>query len=401
MIQLDTQFFLTSVGCVTNKRTTTVGLLLKNHADDGYDNAMFQAAARRVLATSSSLCRYNVQASYVEGSLEECDYLVALYNYSYDLPFPATPESLADPYKTILYGFATCVDKRKESGGDDNSIYIDVICSNLIAHLSMIKPPPPAGGKTLLNIVTRFAKENNYRYVSLSALMNVINYYRKLGFRHIKNGETTENSEITRLAELNRNERFDDSSDAKQRLKVERAFKLAHELDAKGKPSFNEGEFIHQLKQTIGEDQLEEGENDEETSENYVGVLPKHVQDSGGSDGLYDFVGALARNGFSSVECSDITRRWLVQYDEDDDAYEVSCSNEGFIMRKPLFPTDVPGLDDDIVQCADLTGGRRSKTRKSNRHKQSIRRAKSGRRTRGKRHHASRKRHTRRYRHRR
>lgn len=364
MIPTDTPIFLNSKGCPTNTRTTTFALILKNNADD---DSLFSTASRRILSSAKAICQNNVSASYVEGSLEECDYLAVLCHYSLDMPLPITPESLEEQPESIVYGFATCIDKRLASGGDDNSIYIDVICSNLIGNLSMMTPRPPPGGKTILNLVTTFGKENGYRYIALSALINVINYYRKLGFRHIKNGETTEPGDITRLANINLSTILSDNDEARLRIKVERAYKLAHELNRKGRPEFNEKLFWDTLQRTVDDDTLQ-GDYDEDTAGDYLAELPSHVYEANGDDGLYDLVGSLIRHGFSSEKCSDVTRRRLVRLesnkDDDDTYYAVACSTEGFSMRKPLFPVSEHGIDDDIIHCdtnSASKGGRRKR----------------------------------------
>lgn len=383
MIPTDEPVFITSSGCISKNRTSNVLLFLKNHTDDGQDNRMFKTVSRRILA--SPLCRYNVSDSFIEGSLEECDYLVALYYYPPTLPLPITPETIGDADYSIAYGFATCVDNHLKSGGDDSSIYVDVICSNLVGYLSMMKARLPPGGKTLLNTITLFAKQQGYHYVTLSALINVINYYRKLGFRHIKNGKTSEPAGITRLANLNKDMVLGDNDEARLRIKVERAYKLAHELNSKGRPEFNEKLFWDALRRTIDDDTLQ-GDYDEDIAGDYLAELPKHVSDANGDDGLYDLVGSLIRHGFSSEKCSDVTRRQLVRPEDDDDAYHaVACSTEGFIMRKPLFPVSEHGIDDDIIYCdsSEKQGGRRKHTTKrSRRHRKTKTRTQRRRKTR-------------------
>lgn len=375
MIPTDTPIFLNSKGCPTNTRTTTFALILKNNDDD---DSLFSTVSKRILSSARAICQNNVSESYVEGSLEECNFLVALYHYSLDMPLPVTSKSLDEQPESIVFGFATCYDKRLTTGGDDNSIYVDVICSNLIGNLSMMTPRPPPGGKTILNLITVFGKENDYRYIALSALINVINYYRKLGFRHINNGETTEPTDITRLANLNLSTILSDNDEARLRIKVERAYKLAHELNRKGRPDFNELSFWDTLRRTIDDDTLQ-GDYDEDVAGDYLAELPQHVSDANGDNGLYDLVSSLIRHGFSSEKCSNVTSRRLLRLesneDDDDTYYAVACSTEGFLMRKPLFPTKEPGVDDDILHCEPIirmrTGGRRSRRP---RHKHSRRR---------------------------
>lgn len=384
MIPINTPLFLKPNGCLAKNRTTTIALIVKRSDDD---SMMFDSLSEKVLLSAAPLCQSNVSPSFVEGSLEECDYLLVLCHYSLDMPLPITPDLIGDGPESVIYAFATCIDKRTETNGDDDSLYVDTICSNLVGDLSMMTPRPPSGGKALLNIITSFGKEHGYRYIALSALINVINYYRKLGFRHLKNGETTESTDITRLAKANAGEKFDDNDEAKLRIKIERAYKLAHELNNKGVPELNLKTFWKEMQQTIDDDTLQDG-YDEDTAGDYLAELPPHVINSNGTDGMYDLVSSLIRHGFSSQKCSDITKRSLIRQEageDDDDSgpnYIVACSSEGFSMRKPLFPTSEEGIDGDILRCDAMSGGRRRTTKRSRKHKKTKKRKSLKRKTR-------------------
>ena len=371
MIPINTPLFLKPNGCPTKSRTTTVAFIVSKEGDDGM---LFDSLSEKVLLSASPLCQNNVAPSFVEGSLEECDYLLVLCHYSLDMPMPITPDLIGDGPESVIYAFAACMDMRRETNGDDDSLYVDSICSNLVGNLSTITPRPPSGGKALLNIITTFGKERGYRFIALSALINVINYYRKLGFRHFKNGETVEAPDITRLAKANAAEKFDDNDEAKLRIKIERAFKLSHELNDKGVPELNLKAFWKEMQQTINDDALQD-EYDEGTVGDYIAELPPHVIKRNGADGMYDLVGSLIRHGFSSQKCSDITRRSLVRQEageDDDDSephYIVACSSEGFSMRKPLFPTSEEGIDGDILRCDTMSGGKRRSRKRSRKHR--------------------------------
>ncbi len=384
MIPINTPLFLKANGCPTNNRTTTVAFVV---GDEGGDNVLFDSLAEKVLASAAPLCQSNVTPSFIEGSLEGCDYMLVLCHYSLDMPMPITPDLIGEGPESVIYAFATCIDKRLETNGEDDSLYVDAICSNLVGNLSTITPRPPSGGKALLNIITTFGKERGYRYIALSALINVINYYRKLGFRHLKNGETVEPSDITRLAEANAGEKFDDGNEARLRINVERAFKLAHELNPRGVPEFNPKRFWRGLQNTINDDTLQ-GDYDEDTTGDYIAELPPHVIKANGSDGLYDLVASLIRHGFGSTGCSDITQRLLVREDAGEGYGDAKpggvadCTNDGFSMRKPLFPTSEEGIDGDILRCDTMSGGKRRSRKRSRKHKKTKKRKSLKRKTR-------------------
>lgn len=339
-IPINKPFFLNNSGCPTSNNTDFFAILIQKP----FDNSLFETIFDQILNQSSPLCRDNVSASFVEESLEKCNYLLVIYYYN--LKQPINQYTITQSPNSIPYAFATCIDKRLTTNNIDNSIYVDVICSNLLGNLNSLSPKPPQGGKTALNILSRFGKENNYKYISLSALVSVINYYRKLGFRHINYGQTVEPTEINQLADLNKDVKFDDIDDAKQRIKVERAYQLSMETGKKDKPVFDENKFAKILKQSLNLDDLPE----EDEIMDYLAELDEHVSDNNGRGGFYDLVSLLIRNGFGNKDtCSGITPRNLLQFDEDSNLFFIACIGDGFNMRKPLSRKNEHSFD--IIKC--------------------------------------------------
>ena len=100
-----------------------------------------------------------------------------------------------------MVGFSLCNDLNIES--DKNGIYLDAICTR------------PRYGSILLDFIEKFAKEKRFDFIKLSSLAYVINYYRKRGYRHVKNcknkeGEGYREEQISRMAELNSHKKFKD-----------------------------------------------------------------------------------------------------------------------------------------------------------------------------------------------
>jgi len=363
LLNIGDPFFLTPNGCPTTNRTDFIGIISSPSTTPEFHDVL----SKYILKVVENMCQRNVSADYVESSIENCDLLACVLYYNLELPLPITPEILKNNIRRVtLYGFATCLDKNLATDGEDNSLYVDVICGSPLGVVKKKKFPPP--GKTLLNMVTEYGRSHDYMYVSLNALLNVINYYRKLGFRHIKAGSNMENPYITYLANLNKDLKLSNYHQAADLIKIERAFKLSHELGNRNKPQLNENEFARQLRKSLN---LEENPNPEDIM-NYLAEIDPRILESYGNEGYYELVAELVRSGFSAEEeCSNINQRLLISPDEEGDII-VSCSSNGMTMRKPLFAeTDEPNISAPIIQCS--TSGGKRKIRKTNKKTRSSR----------------------------
>lgn len=364
-------FFLQKNGCPTSKNTHFIGIIADLYTTIDLHNDISDF----IIRNSEELCKGNVSKSYVIDSIERGIILVAIFYTPQLLSLNNTNfvEILEENKSIKCFGFASCYDKNRTSD-KENSLYIDVICGNPIGKISTMEHPPI--GSTILNIVTEFARANNFDYVSLSALINVINYYRKFGFRHIKAGMSAENPYLTYLANLNKNIKIADSAEAEQLIKIERAYKLSFELNNKNKPELNEERFARELQKSFGlKDRLP---NTDEITE-YLAELDTRIINTNGEEGFYDFVTELLKQGFNNDdECRNITPRTLMSQEPNVDMLMLvlNCASEGIDMRKPLFPqTEEPDLNKPIIQC--LTYGGRKKNNKSKRVKHSSKKPRS------------------------
>lgn len=361
--------FIRQNGCPSNSTTNFVGIIIdKKSNPDAYSSI---AELLFVEPNPKSICQNNINPNHIKTSLSKADLLFALFqvpvgttNIEYQLSKLGR--------RVTIFGFATIFDKRLTSNNTDNSLYIDLICGFLPPEKRIGSYPAP--GKTLLNLITEYGKQNDYRYISLSALLNVVNYYRKFGFRHIHNGQTTESKDVARLAELNKSVRLDDTVDADDLVKLELALRVSTRIVRGDKVDIDMETLQKELQKLMN---LDDKPDEEEIYGEYFPRVPEHVFQSNGHDGLFDLVTVLMKNGFSTDDgCQNLTGRSVVTVD--DEYAIVNCTNSGFMMRKPLFPeTEEPGLDSPVIQCEQSAG--RSRPRKRYTRKHNVKRPRSSR----------------------
>jgi len=306
-------------------------------------------------------CKRGISSSYFVTSrvLNDDDYLLTL---SY------TPDREREEEETIV-GFAVVSDVRGRSGGDDNSMYIDVICSNNELHRTRFP-----GGKAIMHAIVEYARDNGYDSVSLKALSSVVNYYRQFGFRFLKNGETDELEHIHHLAELNKTQRISSPAEANRILLIERAIMFSREVDDEGHPVLNKELLRENLKDELS---LDYTPTDAEITK-FVKCVPESARYDG-SDGLHDLFFSLIKSGYADLKgCPGITKRQFVRPEEVNKGIWkkwMSCEEGGFQMRKLLRSgvSSEPNVDVPISACT-LTGGSKRKKKRTRRSKTSKKR---------------------------
>lgn len=358
------QFFVNKLGCrSTYNRPTNFIITIHNINDNNVYNLLWQ-----MHDNIDDLCKKGVSQNYFNVSRlqRENDFLITLsfitkqellsygygngnrygYGYGYDI-------EPIDIYHSNIIGFAIVSDKSKRTERFDNSLFIDIICSNNELINTHGIRNNIAGGKALLHAVTEYARENGYDDVSLKSLSHVVNYYRKFGFRFLKQGQVVEEPDIKQLAELNKNVKLNTPTEANKLLLIERAFMFAFEVNKRGQPYFNMNLFCENLQNELSLDYLPT----KQQAQNTLEKIPPHVQRAQGENGLHDLYFTLIKRGYADLEnCTGITRRQFVKYEEispDNWKKWMICDEGGYQMRKPLLHSRnmEPNINQPIVNC--------------------------------------------------
>jgi hypothetical protein len=150
------------------------------------ENPMYTSYVNLILGQGALLCKGMVSYTYLKNE--------KVLNNANMIVVASTSTKLRSTSKIELHGFAL-IQKRQDS------LYVDIICASGV-------------GKKILKVVYKAGREMRKKFVTLSALPRVINFYRKEGFFHSENG-CKENQLITRIAEQVSHLRFSDDKTAK------------------------------------------------------------------------------------------------------------------------------------------------------------------------------------------
>ena len=110
----------------------------------------------------SELCREEVGNTFIEESLEQCDFL------------------LLNIFSRKIIGFSTVLYTEDRKG-----LYISLICNakpDTFMNIFNSKRGDPKSGKDMISTVITIARTEGLKYVKLRALNTVISYYHYLGF---------------------------------------------------------------------------------------------------------------------------------------------------------------------------------------------------------------------------
>jgi len=163
---------------------------LRTEICDKYkDYNKFTHAIRCVCNSEKTFCSDNISSSYFkprEHIIYRTEIVFLLYGKSRQ---PDRKTKIIKEELNTLMGFAICYREKKK-----NTLFIDVIAAKSAVKYSNL-------GKTLLKNIAMYAYHENYSGLELSSLSHVLCYYRKFGFKHIKNCKETEDKRITKIAE--------------------------------------------------------------------------------------------------------------------------------------------------------------------------------------------------------
>lgn len=207
----------------------------------------------------------------------------------------------------ILNGFAICEDLNIIPDGEtagENSLYIDAICSNpRIPRLDIEKEPSRnvSFGREIINHLKEYGKKKQYYGITLSSLMYVINYYRKLGFRHVLNlnGEIqNEDEDIQTMGDKLANKKFYTDAEMEDYMYIELADKLYPDDETKMK---------QQIKQYWINRGLLEKDDDEIVDAIYKNYIESPKEE------ILPFINKLVEKGFSSSRIDNNGNRIVVE----------------------------------------------------------------------------------------
>ena len=279
-------------------------------------------------------------------------------------------------------------ERENDEGKGGKTLYIDAICAKTNelgpeAEFAKEKAgdqgvPKIRLGSVLLNTVEDYAKLRGFDQLKLSALTYVINYYRRLGYKHDCGCDDSETDNIKRLGDKASKFIFGSETVALLTYNLEKSIILCS-----GDKSLEDTqlEISNNLKTYVDEDTFYDddmGTSSDKTPQENLGLILAHmssktfckprgtpypvtmdnikdkcVETNDGGDGifgLYKLLSELSATG-KSVACSEwktkSTRQQAQHQDEDGDT--IDCGDEGYTMRKCI--------KDQNYNCRD-EGGR-------------------------------------------
>lgn len=252
--------------------------IFERGADGVFPPKYWRDSGDDIVKNADTLCRFNVSRNYIGRRVNDEDTRVIItLRYS-------------KGGNEYLIGFVL-------ADVDPNScLYIDVICSNPSSQQIRL-----AGGKILINESEQVAHSMNLKNLTLSALLNVINYYRKLGFLFLGEMEREEAPEITRLSDANVNRIFATCDDTIKVMKIERALQLTRGPNKNGKTLENNMNILRvNLVRPDGDELQKKNYVDltKEEAEQLLMELPEDVTKNNGVGGFYDLIYLLVKKGF-------------------------------------------------------------------------------------------------------
>ena len=308
---------------------------------------------RMIRTSRGKLCHSVIPRGFLdEETMEDTFAIMMLYGMT---------KSRTQGFRPVLIGFALL----EYDSDEPKEIYLNALCGN-----ADIRNPPEgrrlSPGKILMVQLEWLARSMKFHTIKLSALSYVINYYRKLGFRHVKNCKNAKNG----LARKNKsNEVIEKDKDVLSAARKFAQHKFKSEDDV-------EDAFLIEMARhfkSLGTDEEQLDDVARQLTKEYQqrgilfrvenGIIVPRKRDNSRLDksiekrmkrsntGTYDFLSLLRKKGFA-VECEDENRgiRGDLEKDSDGD-YGMGCSADGYTMRKclnrfaPPPAVSNPGLD--------------------------------------------------------
>lgn len=276
----------------------------------------FNFHLKRIRQAVPLLCKQAVSKEYIDVDDNEYKFLIVAYS-------KGSERSKNKP--TTIIGFMLMTEL------EENKLEVTIICVG--NHFrEKAKDDSKGLGNRLFQHLYSLCKKHDYNVIQLSALPYVINYYRKMGFRHILEpkcyGKDREPTKIKHLAEAFAKENFTSDDDVKMRIKIDKTIQLHIQLNNNKKEIRDLDKLTDTIK-TLIEGEISDKKRQMEFLDYY-----KKSRRTFGENKTITFFETLVKEGFSS-ECDATdrayrTRQWL------DETEDPRCIDEGIIMSKCL-----------------------------------------------------------------
>lgn len=301
-----------------------------------------------------------------------------------------------------------------EDGGEANkggkTLYIDAICGKvnelgpeLDFRLEQGERPLRIGN-VLLNIVEDYAKMRDFDQLKLSALTYVINYYRKIGYRHNKGCNDVEKQDISRLGDKLSRCIFKSEDAALFTYQLEK--RIIMEPCIEGTNDDKKDKIASSMLQAMGDNFYDEKvgtSNDLNLRENLDAILnylrvntiykneggqkvpfpitPENIgevcsnndEHGDGPIGIYHLLSKLGETGYTVAFDGERVRPRMQMQQVDEDGDEIDMGDEGYTMRKCIKDQDYNCRDpegertiDQVCIKAPSQGGKKKRKTKKN-----------------------------------
>ena len=328
---------------------------------------LWKRVGRSIRTSNFKMCQGGINSGFFSGDTAENASVIFLLHH--------IAKVRGGVHKETLIGFSLTTDlrdSREDVTMDEGTLYIDAICTNTdVRHL-------PVGGlrgagRLLMDQIEQYALEpyneldgDPYTSIKLSALPYVINYYRKLGYRHVNSCDDLmldlERPDGQQIVEKNRD--ILRASDRVDQMRLR--FKNDEELDyaltvelAKDKKILATGKYAEEERKDYLLGNLNEYFRPEGiifmTHRDTKKIVAVHKETNRihpfitgliytDNSSILDLLNVLRREMFAAA-CDEPQARHIrhnIRKDSDGDV-EFHCLGEGFTMRKCLY-VDVGGL---------------------------------------------------------
>lgn len=318
------------------------------------DSVLWRELGARIRTSQIKMCHSMIPKGFLEQDTIDDTFIILLLSMK-------TP-TRTDPSKHTLIGFAA-LDYDSDS---PKELYLNALCGNTDVRNNVSERVSP--GKILMTQIEWMARQLGFSILKLSALGYVINYYRRLGFRHVENCTLGEsglarksrkrkksreskaadpvreyNNEILDGAERFFGNRFKSDDELEQVYLIELA-KQSQMLGSKEEKlnymmaRLNELFSARDISFRIENDNIVAIDNKGEIDQKLTQMLSMN------DTGTATFIDKLRREGFA-VECEDSKtgRRDGVEKNSDGELI-MACDSDGYTMRKCLARFEPPPI---------------------------------------------------------